>query len=152
MNQGLSMIELLIGSTIISLCFVSLVLSSQLALKVSGESTQNIKAAFLMEEGMEAVRQIKDFGWANIASLTPETSYYLSFEGGKWVPSSNNIYIGGFERKFTVENVGRDANDDIVASGGVDDPKTKKINVYISWKSLAGTSTKSISAYLTDMF
>ena len=57
-----------------------------------------------------------------------------------------------FERIFTIENVGRDANDDIIGSGGINDPDTKKIVVSVSWRGRNGTTTESMSTYITNLF
>ncbi len=49
-----------------------------------------------------------------------------------------------YTRYFTIENVMRDSNGDIVAAGGSDDPSTQKITSYVEWPG-AGSAVGQIS-------
>jgi len=115
------------------------------------QSTKSIQVAFLLEEGMETVKIIRDSSWNNINNLTTGNTYFLEFLNHDWIATSTNTYIDGkFERSFVIENVYRDINDDIIVSGGTLDINTKKTTVSVSWHNGKSTSTKSISAYLTN--
>ncbi len=153
-NKGFGLLEIAIGVSIISLSIFSLTAVSKLALKLTEESARNTQASFLLEEGVEALKILRDSSWSiNIASLAPGTVYYLSFVNHNWQTTSINIYIDGiFERSFVLQNVNRDINDDIVSSGGILDPDTKKITVSVSWLSRNGTTTQGVSAYITNLF
>ena len=60
---------------------------------------------------------------------------------------SFDISGSNFIRYFYVENVNRDANGNIVSSGGTEDPSTQKITVTVTWP---GTTTGiSFSEYVT---
>lgn len=146
--------EIAIAVGIISLSIFSLASVSNLSLKLTEENVRNTQAAFLMEEGIEAVKILRDASWsANISPLVAGNSYYLDFSGHNWRATSTNVYIGGiFERKFSLQNVNRDSSDRIVSSGGTLDPDTKKLVVSVSWRSRLSTTTQSISAYLTNLF
>lgn len=152
-NFGFGIIEIIIGSAIISLSFLGLMAVANISLKVLEENSHNLKAAFLLEEGIEAVKILRDTDWSqNIATLSTGTNYYFEFNGTTWQATTNNTYIDGlFERRFVVENVYRDSNDDIAASGTVD-PNTKKITVYVSWPEKGATKTKYISTYISNLF
>ncbi len=153
-NKGFGLLEIAIGISVISLSIFSLTAVSNLALKLTEESARNTQASFLLEEGIEALKILRDSNWsANIASLTPGTVYYLSFANHNWQTTSINIYIDGiFERSFVLQNVNRDINDDIVSSGGISDPDTKKLTVSVLWRSRNSTTTQSVSAYITNLF
>ena len=153
-NKGFGLLEIAIGISVISLSIFSLTAVSNLALKLTEESAKNTQASFLLEEAVEALKILRDSSWsANIASLAPETVYYLSFANHNWQATSTNIYIDGiFERNFVFHDVNRDINDDIVSSGGLPDPDTKKLTVFVSWRSRNSTTTQSVSAYITNLF
>jgi len=153
-KSGFGLIEIVIGVTILSGALFSFSLFYQKALQVGSQTTELVQASFLLEEGVEAVKIIRDEGWqANIANLTTGTPIYLSFVGGTWATSTTNVYIKEFERYFVVDDVYRDVNDDIAVSG-VLDAGTKKITVTVNWWSNISntTSTKTITTYITDLF
>ncbi len=153
-NKGFGLLEIAVGISIISLSVFSLTAVSSIALKLTEESARNTQASFLLEEGVESLKILRDSSWsANIALLTPRTVHYLFFTNHNWQITSTNIYIDGiFERNFVIQNVNRDVNDDIVSSGGILDPDTKKITVSVLWRSRNGTTTQSVSAYITNLF
>ncbi len=151
---GFSLLEIVVGVSIIAAVIVGVMSASATGLKLMDENTKNIQAAYLLEEGLEAVKILRDSSWQNnVVSLDVGTNYYLSFQQGNWLATSSSVVIDGiFERKFVLSNVNRNASDDIVDSGGVLDPGTKKVVMSISWATRNGTATKSISAYLTNIF
>ncbi|MEW5907765.1 MAG: hypothetical protein AB1643_01090 [Patescibacteria group bacterium] len=152
-KNGIGLIEVVIGSTIILLAFLGLMSVANMSLRILEVNNHNLQASFLLEEGVEAIKSFRDSGWnQNIATLSSGNNYYLDFNGASWQSTTTNIFIDNFfERKFTIEDVRRDADNDISTSGNID-PGTKKINVYISWVERGATTTKSISTYLTNIF
>lgn len=153
MSGGIGLIEAVAGISIISIFIFSLMLASQLSQKIVSESVRNIQAYFLLEEGADAVKILRDTSWSSgIGSLAAGTNYFFSYDGTTWVSTNDNVYIGGiFERKFSLNNVYRDINDDIAASGMLD-IGTRKATISVSWRGRTGTTTKSASFYLTDLF
>ncbi len=150
-RHGFTILEVVVGVSLISLVLFSLVSVLNTAFRLMKQSTKSIQVAFLLEEGVEAIKIIRDSSWENIADLTPENTYFLNFSEHNWVATSTGIYIDEvFERSFIIENVYRDSGDDIVESGGTLDENTKKTTVYISWFNGKATTTKSISTYLTN--
>ena len=152
-RQGFSLVELVVGLAILSLVFMGLVSSYNAYIaRVSG-GAKAIRAAYLLEEGLEATRIIRDGGFqTNIASLTLGSDYYLSFSGSAWsVNQSTPEYIDGVLRKVVFDAVYRDGNSDITPSGTLD-TGTKKVTVTVSYPSGTGTTTKSLATYLTDLF
>lgn len=153
MSGGIGLIEAVAGISIISVFLFSLMLASQLSQKIVGESVKNIQASFLLEEGVDSVKILRDTSWSsNIGNLAAGSYYYFSYNGTTWTSANSNVYIDGiFERKFKLDNVYRDANDDIASSGTLDSG-TKKATISVSWRGRTGTTTKSASFYLTDLF
>lgn len=147
---GFGMIEVVIGLSIILSAVLGLFVVSQISLRILTDNTKIIRASYLLDEGMEAVKIMRDSGWVNISS---SGTYFLDWTGTTWATSTNNVFVDGvFERKFTIANVNRDANDDITTSGGTLDPNTKKVTVYVSWRLNNATTTKNASTYITKLF
>jgi len=152
-QRGFSIVEVLVASVIISLVLVGLHASTAQALRLVQQSTKRTQASFLMEETIEVLRSKRDAGWASsLGTLSAGTHYFLNFDGSNWSITTTNVFVDDlFDRRFFLENVYRDGNDDIAASGTMD-PDTKKITVTVSWHAQTGTTTQSMSTYITNMF
>ena len=150
---GFSLIEAIVGISIFSIFIFSVMLASQLSQRTASESVRNIQTSFLLEEGVDTIKILRNTSWsANIASLVVGTNYYFNYNGTTWVSSPANVYVDGiFERKFVLENVYRDASDDIASSGTLD-VGTRKATVNVSWLGRSGTTTKNAVFYLTNLF
>lgn len=150
-KNGFGLIEVVVGAAIISAAFLGLMSAANVSFKILQKSSDNIKAGFLMEEGAEAVKIIRDSGWGNISSLSNGTDYYLIYNGATWATSTTPVYVDNFERKFVLSEVLRDANDDI-SSAGVADPDTKKVTISVSWQEGGNVVTQTFSTYITNLF
>lgn len=152
-EKGFTLLEVIIGVAVILSSVFGLLSISRLSTKVSSANILNLQAAFLLEEGVEAVKILRDLSWQNnIQPLNNSTNYYLSFDGQNWQATTTNVFIDNFfERKFVAEESQRDGNYDLSQSGAID-PETKKINVFVSWPARNGTTTQSIPFYLTNLF
>jgi len=151
-KKGFGAIEIIIAAAIISITLFGLVSAFQNSLRVSRETGNKVQSGFLLEEGLEAARLMRDADWNNLNALATSTSYALLFENGSWVATTTVQYIDNkFERTILVEDVYRDANDDISPSGTFD-PDTKKVTVYLSWSRNNATTTQSAATYLSNIF
>jgi prepilin-type N-terminal cleavage/methylation domain-containing protein len=152
--RGLTLVEMLIATSIILVFLVSLFAVHNIYLKTSLSSNKTIKASYLAQEALEAVRFLRDYSWTNrIAALTKGAEYELSFTSGNWNLAQTDTLIDGlYDRKVVVSEVYRDANSRIVSSGGTLDPNTVEVTTSVSWRSGSATTTKSISTYLANIF
>ncbi len=151
-QKGAGLIELLIAVAIIATSFFSIAQISVMAMTAVQDRTDKVRALDLAQEGIESVRSMRDGSFTNnIGVLTFGSTYYAVISGGKWTLSASNpgVLSDKFTRTVVVNNVSRDINDNIVTSGGTNDPKTKKVTVTVSW----GTPVKSIQliAYIADI-
>lgn len=154
LNKGLSLVEVVIATSIIVAAFLSLVAVYNIYLSRTKINIQNLKAVYLAEEGIEAVKYLRDQSWStNIVTLNTSTNYYFAFENGYWKATTTNTFIDNtYERKFILQNVNRDVTDDIVSNGGTVDSGTRLLTVSVSWFYKGATTTKSIATYVTDVF
>jgi type II secretory pathway pseudopilin PulG len=152
-TKGAGLMEVIIGVSLILITLVGLVTTYNLFLEAALRNTEVLQANFLIEEGIEATRALRDADWdSNIATLNQGTDYDVEESGGSWQISTNPSLIDGkFYRAVTVEDVYRDANDDIAPSGTLDS-NIKLFIVTVSWLEGSATSTRSLSAYLTKLF
>lgn len=151
-NSGISLVEVIVGAAITTLILSGLIAAYQLYFKTALANLRHVQAAFLAEEGAEALRFLRDGSWSNLSALTVGATYYIVFQSGNWQITTNNIFVDGiFERKFILNNVYRDGTDDIAPTGTLD-PNTKKVAVVVSWSTGIATTTKSLDFYLTNLF
>ncbi len=155
LKKGLSLVEVLVASSIIIVFFMALVGIYNVYLKISRTNIYSIKAGYLAEEGIEAIKSLRDISWNNnIAPLSANTDLYLDFSGGRWVSTSTNTYIDGmFERKINITTVNRDpSTGDIVTSGGSLDAGTRLVTVTVSWPYKNATSSRVVATYIANIF
>ena len=146
-RKGTSIIEILVVTFVISVALVTLLGSIAFYLRTSILIEETTKANFLAQEAMEAVRNFRDaITWTNddpanqydgLGVVAVDEAYYVSKSSNvppKWMLLRGSETIGIFTREIYFENVQRDTNKDIVASGGVNDPNTKKATVRVVWK------------------
>lgn len=152
--KGFAIVEILIASTVISVALISLTLATQKAVDLSSISIEKMQSAFLLSEGAEAVKLIRDNDWSSISTLQEDTTYYLSWSGSSWATTTTPVAsISGFTRVLTVSDVYRDGSDDIDPdnSGSVD-PDTKLITITVSWNSGGDAFSETLPLYLTNLF
>lgn len=154
-ERGFQITEAVVAVAVFSLAGLTLLSVYGAFFTASTEAKDNIRAAFLGEEGLEAIRSIRDDSFnGNISPLSGVGSRYLYFDSvaNKWrATTTAQIEDGMFYRTFTVSPVYRDANNDIAVSG-TEDPNIKKIIVSVAWNKKEATTTKSFTSYLSDIF
>lgn len=160
MRRGYSLIEIVVAVALVMTFVSSVVAASHFELRAVHESARRGKAAFLLEEGLEAVRILRDRGWSdNIAPLVSGTVYYPVFSINWKVVSADPGPIDGlFTRTVTFGDVyRRDADSDIVDVSSGDpktlDPGTRQVMVTVSWPGPGGAAhQESIATYLANIF
>lgn len=146
------MIEVIIASTIITLSMIAATAVAQKSMYVSRQATHTTQASFLLEEGAEVVRIMRDNNWTNISGLTVGTSYYAAFSAGAWSFSTTPSTIGDFTRTVQIANVNRDNTTKDISVSGTNDIGTKLVTVTVTWKEGGTTISKTLSFYILDIF
>jgi len=152
--RGFGVIEILIVSAVLSASIASLYSAFAIAHKASVFASDRTRANFLVEEGIEVMRFLRDKSWnANLASLNTNTGYYISFDQllSRWSVSVSptSLIDNKFKRIITLDAVMRNANDDIVFSGGTVDTNSYKVISIVTW---GNNGTTSAETYLSDIF
>lgn len=146
-SKGVSIVEILVVVAVLGSTLASLLGLANFSLGASVLSRQTSQAAALAQEGMEVVRSIRDnAGWNQVTN----GSHGLSANDAGWsfLGTADNIDI--FSRTVLIEDVQRDAEDNIVSSGGTNDLNTKKATVTVSWQEKGRSREVKLSAYLTN--
>ncbi len=153
-TSGLSLVEVIIATSIILIFATAAIGVHTMYTKVSSSNVDLVKAAYLAEEGIEAVKLLRATSWdSNITPLSLGTPYYLEFVGGVWrTTTTPGVIDSRFERKIILSAVSRNSSSDIVSSGGTTDQNARKITATVSWSDRGATTTKAIDAYITNFF
>lgn len=145
-------VEILVAVSIITASILAAMAVSQKSVYVSRQAFHATQAAFLLEEGAEAVRILRDNAWANISGLTAGSNYYPTFSGGTWTLSSTANTVGIFTRTVNMASVNRDDITKDISISGTNDPGTKLFTVTVSWAEGGITVIKTLQFYITDIF
>lgn len=149
------MLEIVVAIGSVAIIVVSMAELSQILLRASKITSRKNEAVFLVQEGAEAMRFLRDKSWQNnIAAKSTSTQYFLIFQSNQYGLTStepaliNNI----FNRTIRFTDVKRNANWDIASTGGTADTSTKKITIDASWKNGNATTTERLELLLTNLF
>lgn len=144
-RRGFSLIELIVAISVFS------VLIAGVTFLVGGPfsgSSNNREAERFAREALGAVDIIKERSWTQIDGNSDGTDKKVNRDSnGDWVISSGTETRGSFTRAIKITSVERDSSGVIVASGGTNDPSTKKIAVTIS---ASGVADYVLETYVTN--
>jgi len=144
-------VEVIVAIAIIVVSVLAAMTVTQKSISVSRQALHTSQASFLLEEGAEATRILRDNAWSNISSLSVGTNYYPTFSNS-WTLSATPSTVGIFTRTITVANVNRNVTTGDIAVSGTNDPGTKLIIVTVSWNESGQAISKTLSFYMMDIF
>lgn len=145
--SGFGIIEIIVAMgimIIIAATGATTVLHSFSANRLGDEETGATRFA---QEGVEAVRSLKNQNWTNLAVGT----YGVDNAGGTWIFSGSSDTSGKYTRQIVISQVQRDLNGDIVTSGGSVDSDTLRATSTVTWEfAPTRNNTVSLVTYLTN--
>ncbi|MDD4333099.1 MAG: hypothetical protein PHT51_03225 [Patescibacteria group bacterium] len=149
-KNGQSLLEIILAVAIFGLVaatITTMVLGGDASLSQGGKQTEALAYA---QEGIEAVRSIRDRAWNENKYATSS----VATSSGEWIYNGEGTTqtIGEFARTIAFSDVCRDISDNItVCPGEYIDPHTKKVTVRVSWVTSAGaTNNVEKIAYLSN--
>ncbi len=163
-KRGFTIIEVIIACSIITITVFTLMSAASKGIELSGRSLRQTQANTLLEEGVEAVKTIRDDSWVTISALSLDTPYYLFYDinTNKWsLSGSMDTPISSipsypiddiFSRQVVFSEVYRNNDDDIDEDGSNLDDGIKKVTVTVSWYSSGSQVSKDLVFYLADIF
>lgn len=145
--KGFSLIELIVAIGIFAILASGVVYVFVTSYRnYYGVGDRQVMVQFA-QEGMEAVRSIRDNGWQVIVAAADGTDRGVQQINGTWQFSGTSNTLNDFTRVIVVSDVERNSSGSIVASGGTDDPDTKKVVVTVSG---TGVADYVLTTYLTN--
>jgi prepilin-type N-terminal cleavage/methylation domain-containing protein len=147
-KKGFSLIEVILAIAIFAM-FATAVLSLSVdTARRDIINTHRSNASLYVQEGLEAVKQMKSIDF----DLINNGTYGLELENGAWsltaeINPINNTYY----RSLNISDVYRD-NDGNIVDGGLNlDPNLKKVVVKVEWNdNLTGYKDKEIVTYVSN--
>src|SRR3989344_2245952 len=143
---GQSLVEILLAISLASILLPALITGLVTSREGKASQGQRLEATALLKETEEAVRSIREKGWANISSngtFHPEIAVDNS-----WSLIANSQVVNGYTRQVVVSDVQRNpTSGEIVESGGNTDTSTKKIISTVSWTTPFPSKVESISYF-----
>ncbi len=153
-KRGMGLIEIVIGSAIIVTGILALSDAYSRYVKFAFANESNLQAAYIAEEGLEAITFLRDKGWTtNIKNLSTTTTYYIAWDSTNayWKATTTTQYIDSkFLRQILITDVKRDGSDHI-ATTGTYDPNTKFVTVNVLYFQGHGTTTQTMNTYITNL-
>lgn len=151
-KQGFSVAEIMMVIVVFAIFSVSIYQALIFYHKSMKGAVNKVAAIYLAQEGIEAVRSLRNKSWDdNIFDLDEAIVYYPVLVGDEWTLSTTNPgpIDGAYIRTVELDEVFRNSSDDI-DTAGAEDPNTKKIQVKIAWDEPAGNKEIKIETYLTN--
>ncbi|QQS15535.1 MAG: hypothetical protein IPK84_04170 [Candidatus Moraniibacteriota bacterium] len=105
--RGFSLVEVLLSGAVFSLLVTALVGVYLYGEESTALAGNRARAVFFAEEGLEAVRNIRDANFTNLSNGT----YGLAVSGGQWNFSGSSDTNGIFTREVVISSAGMNRKD-----------------------------------------
>jgi type II secretory pathway pseudopilin PulG len=155
-QKGVGLVEVLVGSAILSIVLFAFTSSLSLYSRANADAMSRSQALYLAEEALEVVRGLRDASWTtHIAPVTVDTGRGLIFNevSSTWTIVSSPDTFEEFTRTLTLRDVYRDSNDNIVSdTSEVFDPDSRMVEVEVSWAGVEETQSVRLESVITNVF
>ena len=152
--DGLSVVEIIVAAAVIVTIVTAAAASWQVYLRTSNTSVQQSQAAIIVEETSEVLRLFRDQSWTSfISPLSLNTLYQLNFNGTGYTITTNQILVQNkFVRTFSLSAVSRDSSDNIITSGGTNDPNSRKVSISVFLPGATSTPIMQTEMLLQNVY
>ncbi|MDD5626511.1 MAG: prepilin-type N-terminal cleavage/methylation domain-containing protein [Patescibacteria group bacterium] len=131
-QQGFSLVEVILASAVFVLFVTALVGAYLYGQESTALAGNRARATILAEEGLEAVRNIRDAGFSNLTDGT----YGLAVVGNQWALFGTSDTTGIFTRQITISAV---------------DSERKSVTANVAWQQNAQRpGAVALTTYLTN--
>ncbi len=150
-QRGFSIIEIIVAMGIVMIISVTAITTVVGSFSTNRLGDEQTRASQYAQEGIEAVRSIKNQGWTTPFLATSCVAGCGIASGASWSWSGTSNTLTGMTRIITVSPVSRDGSGNVVSSGGTNDPDTRKVTSTVTWNFTPTRSDiVSFSTYLTN--
>lgn len=142
-QSGTTLVEVLVATALVGIMMPPLAIALISSYTARPSLTQQISATSLLQEITEAAKSVSENGWTSFAV---DGTYHPVVSGSSWTLASGSGTVGNLTDQVVISDVQRGTSDNIVSSGGTDDPSTKLVVASVSW------TTPTNSSISTDMY
>ncbi len=151
-NSGQSLIELLVALGLAVTVMMMALGIMRFLVRLGANDPVAQTGAMLAKKAADSAVEAAAGSWATVGTAVAGTQYHVATSTGGFTLAVGAVTstVNGitYTEYLTVDPVVRSATDTIVASGGTDDPTTKKITITSSWRYAGATSTEVIESYV----
>jgi type II secretory pathway pseudopilin PulG len=149
--NGYSLVELLLAIGIFGIMSSMLIFLVIDATRTLENTRDRSKASQLTQDIYTSLKLIKSKGWFELAKHTNDGPKHVEYVSGRYVIVDGEISQGELTYSFTINEIQRDINRQIVDIEGTNDPHTRMISINISWIDRIGkTHTINPNLYVND--
>lgn len=131
-TKGQLLIELLLAMALSAIMLPALLVGLVSSREGKAQQRERFEATVISKEMYDALRVIREKGWQYVSA---NGTYHPTLNGNTWDLAAGAAQEGGFSKFLTISDVYRDAQGNIVQSGGTIDPSTKQVAITVSWDS-----------------
>jgi type II secretory pathway pseudopilin PulG len=142
---GQSLIEVILAIGLSAIILPALLTGLVSSRQGKAQQSQRTQAVYLLNETADALRNIREKGWESFAV---NGTFHPTISETTWVLTPGSATVNGFNQSVVISDINRNANGEIVTSGGMLDLSSKKVDISISWDQ-PYTSTVREALYLT---
>jgi Tfp pilus assembly protein FimT len=142
---GATLVEVLVAIAITGIMLPALATALVTSHEGRPTSIQELQADSLLRETTEAVRSVRESGWANVST---NGTYHTVINGSTWTLVSGPQTVDDFTVQVVLSSVERNNTGTIVTSGGTVDPSTVQAVASVAWTTPTAASVTATS-YLT---
>lgn len=129
-SGGQLLLELLLAMALSAIMLPALLVGLTASRGGKAQQQERLDATTFAKEAYDALRVVREQGWSYVKN---NGRYYPVLNGNTWTLVTGSGTTNGFTRYIDISDVFRDINGNIVTSGGILDPSTKKITITVSW-------------------
>lgn len=135
MKRGFSFIEIIMAIAIFTIVAGSSVTSLLGNFRIQTKTTDNSRAAAIANEGIEAVRSMRNNSWSSLV----DGSHGLTDVGGTWQFSGTSDLVDGkYTRVINISPANRDGSGNLIATAGTTDSNAKLVTSTVTWTPTQG--------------
>ncbi len=139
-KNGFSLVEIIVAVALFAVITRGGIIGMIAPLSSNRSSGEISKATQLAQEGLEAVRSIRDLDFTSLVGGTKGVGVSSSV----WAFVGTSDVTDKFTRIINITNASRDAGGTLVASGGTTDPDTFVVKTDVNWNYSTG-DTRNVS-------
>lgn len=128
--RGQSLVEIILAIGLAGIILPGLITGLVASRGGKVQQEKRVDAVSFLKEAQEAVRSVRESGWASIAT---NGTFHPTLSSNRWVLSAGSETVNGLTRSIVISDVYRDDEGSIATSGGTLDPSTKQIVLTVSW-------------------